>query len=102
MMASLFDAVFGCWHKNCSFPMTMRPGRSRCAAASVSGMYVVCLDCGREFPYDWATMKVVSPSSKAAHRIAETASVLLAVFLPWARKPASLDPNSESALLSPK
>jgi hypothetical protein len=25
---------------------------------------VVCLDCGKEFPYDWKTMKVVSGTPK--------------------------------------
>ncbi len=28
--------------------------------ASVTGTYVVCLDCGKELPYDWNSMKVVS------------------------------------------
>ena len=31
----------------------------RSEAASVTGTYVVCLDCGREFPYDWSEMKIV-------------------------------------------
>jgi hypothetical protein len=56
---SLFDLVFGCSHKRCSFPMTTRGAKRRSAAASVTGTYVVCLDCGKEFPYDWKSMKVV-------------------------------------------
>ena len=24
------------------------------------GHYVVCLECGKKFPYDWANMRVVS------------------------------------------
>jgi hypothetical protein len=28
--------------------------------SSVTGTYVVCLDCGKELPYDWDSMKVVS------------------------------------------
>jgi hypothetical protein len=28
-------------------------------------MYVVCLDCGKEFPYDWREMKVISDSPAA-------------------------------------
>jgi len=31
----------------------------RSAAASVTGTYIVCLDCGQEFPYDWNAMKLV-------------------------------------------
>jgi predicted transcriptional regulator len=38
--------------------MTTR-GKRRSAAASVTGTYVVCLDCGKEFPYDWKSMKMV-------------------------------------------
>jgi hypothetical protein len=32
-------------------------------AAAVTGTYVVCLDCGKEFPYDWAEMKMVRSES---------------------------------------
>jgi hypothetical protein len=58
---SLFDIVFGCWHKRCSFPITIRGKlRRSTTAASVTGTYVVCLDCGREFPYDWSQMKMLA------------------------------------------
>lgn len=56
---SLFDLVFGCSHKRCSFPMTTRGAKRRTAAAALTGTYVVCLDCGKEFPYDWKAMKIV-------------------------------------------
>jgi hypothetical protein len=56
---SLFDLVFGCSHKRCSFPMSTRGAKRRSPAASVTGTYVVCLDCGKEFPYDWKAMKVL-------------------------------------------
>ena len=56
---SLYDVLFGCSHKRCSFPMTVRGKPRRTPAASVTGTYVVCLDCGKEFPYDWNEMKVI-------------------------------------------
>jgi hypothetical protein len=56
----IFDALFGCWHKNMSFPLSARQGQRRSQAATQTGTYVVCLDCGREFAYDWKTMRVVS------------------------------------------
>ena len=56
---SLFDLVFGCSHQRCSFPITVKGKLRRSAAASVTGTYVVCLDCGKEFPYDWKEMKMV-------------------------------------------
>jgi DNA-directed RNA polymerase subunit N (RpoN/RPB10) len=36
-------------------------------------MYVVCLDCGKEFAYDWQQMKVVQPDHKPASALAEPA-----------------------------
>ena len=59
MIADLMDLLFGCWHSNYSFPLTAKTG-NRATAAQATGTYVVCLDCGKEFPYDWKTMKVVS------------------------------------------
>jgi hypothetical protein len=60
MVGKLFDAFFGCWHGNYSFPISSRSGsRRKSAAASLTGTYVVCLDCGRELPYDWEDMKVI-------------------------------------------
>jgi len=56
---SLVEFFFGCWHKRYSFPMTAR-GSHRSPAAAVTGTYVVCLDCGKEFPYDWKEMKVLN------------------------------------------
>jgi hypothetical protein len=60
MVARLFDALFGCWHTHYSFPLTIRPGSRRSRAASFTGTYVVCLNCGRELPYDWQEMRIVT------------------------------------------
>ena len=65
-MENMLDYLFGCSHKNYSFPITARGAKRKTAAADVTGTYVVCLECGKEFPYDWREMKVVSmPRSKA-------------------------------------
>jgi hypothetical protein len=62
MFVDVFDMLFGCWHKRYSFPITAkRSSANHSHAADVTGTYVVCLDCGREFPYDWNKMKVLSP-----------------------------------------
>jgi hypothetical protein len=59
MFGRIIDAFFGCWHQRYSFPITIKKGpRSR--AAFATGTYVVCLDCGKELPYDWKQMKIVS------------------------------------------
>ena len=71
MLARVVDMFFGCWHKRYSFPITARAGQRRAEAAIPTGTYVVCLDCGKEFPYDWKAMKIVSPSFKPAAALAE-------------------------------
>lgn len=73
MISSLVDALFGCWHKNYSFPITTRRGERRSAAAAVTGTYVVCLDCGKEFPYSWQDMKMVSAAAESAGKLARAA-----------------------------
>lgn len=60
MMINLLDMLFGCWHNNYSFPISTRSGQRRSEAAQATGTYVVCLDCGKEFGYDWKQMKVVN------------------------------------------
>lgn len=69
MIAKLLDAFFGCWHSHYSFPITVRPGSGRSPAASLTGTYVVCLDCGREFPYDWHEMKVITARGETRQRV---------------------------------
>jgi hypothetical protein len=69
LMANLFNSFFGCGHSNYTFPITTRPGSRRNSAAMLTGTYVVCLDCGKEFPYDWQEMKVVTSSAEKHHRV---------------------------------
>lgn len=74
MLGKMFDAVFGCWHTHYSFPISVRPG-SRCnRAASLTGTYVVCLDCGKEFPYDWKEMRVLSTSMEKTRSVTALAT----------------------------
>jgi hypothetical protein len=70
MITDFVDILFGCWHSNYSFPITAKVG-ARGKAAQVTGTYVVCLDCGKEFPYDWKQMKVVE--AHRHHKDAEAA-----------------------------
>jgi len=74
MLARLFDTLFGCKHSRFSFPISVRPRSGRIAAASLTGTYVACLDCGREFPYNWQDMKIVSSGERANHRVPALAS----------------------------
>ena len=36
--------------------------------------YVVCLDCGKELPYDWQEMRVIGSQSEARHYAQELAT----------------------------
>jgi hypothetical protein len=70
MLANLWDSLFGCCHKNYTFPRSIRRGQSS-RVSSVTGTYVVCLDCGKELPYDWNNMKVVAPLREDSGTIVE-------------------------------
>ncbi|MDT8068352.1 MAG: hypothetical protein ROO76_09335 [Terriglobia bacterium] len=66
MLNTLFEMIFGCTHRNYSFPITAKRANRNVAAAGPTGTYVVCLDCGKEFAYDWEAMKVIGTISKQA------------------------------------
>jgi hypothetical protein len=70
MLGRLFNAVFGCWHTHYSFPISLRSSSRRSQAASITGTYVVCLDCGKNFPYDWKEMSVIFTCSEKNQSIA--------------------------------
>jgi hypothetical protein len=63
MLQNLINAFLGCSHRRTTFPLT--PGRKTVAAPGAVrlGTYVVCLDCGREFRYDWSEMRQAEPVS---------------------------------------
>jgi RNA polymerase subunit RPABC4/transcription elongation factor Spt4 len=73
MIAKLIDTLFGCSHNRYSFPVTVRRGTRRPQAATLTGTYVACLDCGKEFAYDWQEMKVITSPERHRERIAELA-----------------------------
>ncbi len=67
-LVSWFNALFGCAHKHTTFPLT--PARKASTASSGSsarmGTYVVCLDCGQEFRYNWKEMRMEEPVTARA------------------------------------
>ena len=65
MLSRILDLLFGCTHSRYSFPITLRRG-ARSGAALLTGTYVVCLKCGKEMPYDWNEMRVVTSDSRHA------------------------------------
>jgi hypothetical protein len=72
-IAKLIDALFGCRHSHYSFPVTIRGKARRPQAASLTGTYVACLDCGKEFPYDWQEMSVITSPKQHRERLTQLA-----------------------------
>jgi len=66
MLGSLLNTFFGCGHDRTTFPIT--PGR-KCATTSLHrhGTYVVCLNCGQEFSYNWDEMRIGEPVSRRSY-----------------------------------
>lgn len=58
MIASLLNSLFGCSHNRTTFPLTPSRRSQLSSEASRQGTYVVCLDCGKEFDYNWKEMRV--------------------------------------------
>jgi hypothetical protein len=73
MIEKLVDVLFGCKHPRYSFPVTVRRAKRRPQAAALTGTYVVCLDCGKEFAYDWQQMKVITSPERHREQVAELA-----------------------------
>jgi len=51
-MLGIFDFLFGCKHPRKTFPQSPKGGHSRGVT------YRVCLDCGKEFQYNWNKMSI--------------------------------------------
>lgn len=66
MLSKVVDALFGCLHSNYSFPITTKSARNNKSEPAKARTYVVCLQCGKDLPYDWVRMKVVDEDKKAA------------------------------------
>jgi hypothetical protein len=62
MLNNLFNVLMGCSHRRTTFPIT--PAR-KAGFSAIPGQrhstYVVCLDCGKEFGYNWSEMRIGDP-----------------------------------------
>lgn len=54
MIRRLLDRLFRCPHRRVTFPLRINRQPA----------YVVCLDCGKEFQYDWEKMRQLGPRTK--------------------------------------
>lgn len=63
MIDSLFNLLFRCAHRRTTFPLTPL---DRTEVVQKKEAYVVCLDCGKQFTYDWKKMRVGKPVDSAS------------------------------------
>ena len=64
MLEFLANTMFGCLHRRTTFPISPRSGRGALRSSVPYDTYVVCLDCGKEFPYSWEEMRILKPEPK--------------------------------------
>ena len=69
-----WSRAFPCRHKKCTPLISCRKGQPRSRVAAITGTYFVCLKCGKEFAYDWETMRVIDPESIQMDLLAEKAT----------------------------
>ena len=55
MRQALLNTLFECGHQKTTFPLTVQ---RRTGAHPRRSTYVVCLQCGAEFAYDWHSMRI--------------------------------------------
>ena len=69
MLQKFMNTLFGCSHQRTTFPLTQGRKNNGFAVPGAARTYIVCLDCGREFDYNWSEMRVgeaVTPLAPAA------------------------------------
>jgi hypothetical protein len=77
MINFLLDLLLGCSHRRTTFPLTR---------GSSAHTYVACLECGKEFPYNWIEMRIEkSPAPRPAGDNREYGHSRLGRALPFGR-----------------
>jgi hypothetical protein len=70
MIDSLLNTVLFCSHRRTTFPMTVwRSPYASSAARFGKRTYVICLDCGKEFSYNWEEMRIEAAKPVVDFRI---------------------------------
>jgi hypothetical protein len=62
MIDQVINFIFRCSHRRLTRPISARtnPG------SPLAEVYVVCLDCGKQFEYNWAEMRIGKPARRVA------------------------------------
>jgi hypothetical protein len=97
-----------CTHPAYTWPRRAKPGERCLGATGVTGIYVVCLDCGEELAFSWNEMKVSKLRVKLRAFPAylwrrwpiTTVAIALAIGI-WAYDDISASSAADSATLMP-
>jgi hypothetical protein len=79
MIQSFLNKMLGCSHHRTTFPQTpaRKNGVAQAPGATRNGTYIVCLDCGKEFAYNWSEMRMGQPvTSRVVTPAGVTAEIL--------------------------
>jgi hypothetical protein len=73
MIHFLMNLLTACSHKRTTFPLTQIYDARRLPASggTRSRTYVVCLDCGKEFAYNWREMRIEKQAPRQAKVVPE-------------------------------
>ena len=96
-MLDSIPGLFSCRHQHLSFPITMKRERPTLKGPSKK-TYVVCLDCGKQFPYDWESLGTAadpfpSPWSKILESVRRFPPRLVPLFVAGSRRFGQLRRN---------
>lgn len=58
MIDTIWNLLFRCQHRRTTFPLTPARPKGADPAEKHADTYVVCLDCGKQFVYDWEKMRL--------------------------------------------
>lgn len=68
-LVDLAGWFYGCAHSRMTFPITLRASASADEQpGTTSETYIVCLECGRHFAYDWTRMRLTNHRFDSARR----------------------------------
>ena len=81
MLGNLANWLLACSHRNTSFPITFKKKGASQKPLQPVETYVVCLDCGKRFVYDWAAMRLIKkPGARARELQPESEPVKSELF----------------------
>jgi hypothetical protein len=65
-----------CWHRKKGPVISCRADQPRTAVSAITGTYLVCLGCGKEFAYDLNNGRIIDPQPGRIRMIAAKVAAL--------------------------